>query len=117
MTQSLGQITRLSAALSHLAETIDHRAVQPETDKPSWTRKLLDAGPAKCAKKLGEEGVEAALAVAGEDDAAVASESADLLYHLFVALRSRQVSLEAVAEALEARQGMSGVEEKERRKD
>ena len=39
------------------------------------------------------------------------------LYHLFVALRSRQVSLEAVAEALEARQGMSGVEEKARRKD
>ncbi|RYZ14421.1 MAG: phosphoribosyl-ATP diphosphatase [Alphaproteobacteria bacterium] len=64
------------------------------------------------AKKLGEEGVEAALAIASQDDKAVAAEAADLVYHLLVALRSRGVPLDTVAKALEARQGKSGIDEK-----
>lgn len=117
MSKALSSIDRLSKALEHLAETIDLRASEPPADKPSWTAKLLSDGPVKCAKKLGEEGVETALAVAAGTEDDVASEAADLLYHLFVAMRSRDVSLDDVAAALEARQGVSGIDEKAARAD
>jgi phosphoribosyl-ATP pyrophosphohydrolase len=55
------------------------------------------------AQKVGEEGVEAALAAVTEDEARLASESADLLYHLLVLLQSRSVPLTAVLEELERR--------------
>jgi len=106
----LGSSAFLSEVLAELAKTIDARAGgDPES---SWTAKLLMGGPALTAKKLGEEGVEAALAIASQDDKAVAGEAADLVYHLLVALRSRGVPLDAVAKALEARQGKSGLAEK-----
>ncbi len=106
----LGSSAFLGEVLAELAKTIDARAGgDPES---SWTAKLLMGGPALTAKKLGEEGVEAALAVASQDDKAVAAEAADLVYHLLVALRSRGVPLDAVAKALEARQGRSGIAEK-----
>ena len=106
----LGSSAFLSEVLAELAKTIDARAGgDPES---SWTAKLLMGGPALTAKKLGEEGVEAALAIASQDDKAVAGEAADLVYHLLVALRSRGVPLDAVANALEARQGKSGLAEK-----
>ena len=117
MTKPLAESDRLANALAHLARTIDERATEPPTDKPSWTAKLLAAGPGKCAKKLGEEGVEAALAIASESEDECAGEAADLLYHLFVALRSRGISLDDVAARLEDRQGISGVTEKESRSD
>ena len=50
--------------------------------------------------------------MASQDDKAVASEAADLVYHLLVALRSRGVTLDVLAKALEARQGKSGIDEK-----
>lgn len=78
----------------------------------SYTRKLLDRGIAHCAKKLGEEGVEAALAAVGEDDERLVSEAADLLYHLLVVLEARGVSFADVEAALAKRTGMSGLEEK-----
>lgn len=110
----LGPAAFLGDVLAHLARTIDARAAaDPES---SWTAKLLMGGPALTAKKLGEEGVEAALAIASQDDKAVAAEAADLVYHLLVALRSRGVPLDAVAKALEARQGKSGIDEKASRK-
>ncbi len=106
----LGSSAFLGEVLAELAKTIDARAGgDPES---SWTAKLLMGGPALTAKKLGEEGVEAALAIASQDDKAVAGEAADLIYHLLVALRSRGVPLDAVAKALEARQGKSGLAEK-----
>jgi phosphoribosyl-ATP pyrophosphohydrolase len=106
----LGSAATFGAVLARLAGTIDERAGgDPEK---SWTAKLLAGGPALIAKKLGEEGVEAALAVANQGDKEVAAEAADVLYHLLVALRSRGVSLDDLAQALEARQGKSGLEEK-----
>lgn len=111
LNDALGDIASLAAALEHLAETIDARAVDGDT-LASYTAQLLSAGPTKCAKKFGEEAVELALAVSGEDDAHVAAESADVLYHLLVALRARGVSLNDVAKALAARQGQSGLAEK-----
>ncbi len=105
----------LYKALTHLAETIDERANGNTSDQPSYTAKLLSAGPSKCAKKMGEEAIETVLAIASESDQEVADETADLLYHLFVALRSRGISLDSVGESLAKRQGMSGIVEKQNR--
>lgn len=115
MTESsLGNTDQITRILSALAATIDDRADgDPET---SYTASLLQAGPLKCAKKLAEEGAELALAVAAQDEQAVADEAGDVLYHLLVALRSRSVSLNAVADALARRQGLSGLAEKAARK-
>jgi phosphoribosyl-ATP pyrophosphohydrolase len=78
----------------------------------SYTRKLLDKGVAHCAKKLGEEAVETALAAVAEDRERVIAEAADLLYHLLVVLEARDVALSEVEAALARRTGMSGLEEK-----
>ena len=77
----------------------------------SYTAGLL-ADPARAAKKLGEEAVELAIAAAQGDRAAVAAESADLLYHLLVLLEACGVEPDAVAEVLASREGRSGLEEK-----
>lgn len=69
----------------------------------SYVARLLARGPAKAAQKVGEEGVEVALAVVNEDDQALVGEAADLLFHLIVALRSRELSLDAVLQELRRR--------------
>jgi phosphoribosyl-ATP pyrophosphohydrolase len=78
----------------------------------SYTAKLLSKGKLHCAKKMGEEAMETALAAVAEDRAALASESADLLYHLTVLWAACGVTPEQVYAALEKRQGTSGLEEK-----
>ncbi|RXF70331.1 phosphoribosyl-ATP diphosphatase [Hansschlegelia zhihuaiae] len=78
----------------------------------SYTRVLLDAGPARCAKKLGEEAVEAALAVVSGAKVELAAEAADVLYHLLVALKVRGVPLSDVMAVLEKRTAQSGLAEK-----
>jgi phosphoribosyl-ATP pyrophosphohydrolase len=82
----------------------------------SYTRKLLDRGVVHCAKKLGEEAVEAAIAAVGEDRDRMTAEAADLLYHLFVVLHLRGVSLAEVEAELAARTRQSGLDEKAARK-
>jgi phosphoribosyl-ATP pyrophosphohydrolase len=82
----------------------------------SYTRKLLDRGVAYCAKKLGEEAVEAVLAAAVEDRDRVIAESADLIYHLLVVLKARGISLAEVEAELATRVKTSGLEEKASRK-
>jgi phosphoribosyl-ATP pyrophosphohydrolase len=82
----------------------------------SYTRKLLDRGVAHCAKKLGEEAVEAVLAAASEDRERVIAESADLIYHLLVVLKARDISLAEVENELATRVKTSGFEEKASRK-
>ena len=82
----------------------------------SYTRKLLDKGPEHCAKKFGEEAVETVIAAIENDRAHLISESADVLFHLLVLLKSRGVSLADVEAALAQRTGMSGLEEKAARK-
>jgi len=62
----------------------------------SYTRKLLDRGIAHCAKKLGEEAVETVIAAIENDRDHLIAESADLLFHLLVLLKSRGVKLEDV---------------------
>ena len=82
----------------------------------SYTRRLLDAGAAHCAKKLGEEAVETALAAVTEDREHLIAETADLLYHLLVVLEARGVKLAEVEAALAARTAQSGLDEKASRK-
>lgn len=96
--------------LEDLAEIVASRA--GESADKSYTRKLLDAGIEKSAKKLGEEATEAVIAaVAGTKDEVIA-ESADLLYHLLVMLQARGVDLAEVHAELERRTAQSGLEEK-----
>ncbi|MCO5090414.1 phosphoribosyl-ATP diphosphatase [Bosea sp. (in: a-proteobacteria)] len=78
----------------------------------SWTAKLLAAGPERAARKLGEEALEAVIAAVKGDRAELIAESADLLYHLLVVLRSRDVALQDVLSQLEARTARSGLAEK-----
>lgn len=74
----------------------------------SYTARLYAAGVRRVAQKVGEEGLEVALAGAGEPDAALVAESADLLYHLLVLLRSRSLSLAAVIAELQRRHDAPG---------
>ena len=97
-----------------LAATIDARRVSG--GEASYTRKLLDKGPEHCAKKMGEEAVETVIAAVGNDRDHLIAESADLLFHLLVLLKSRDVKLEDVEAALAQRTTMSGFEEKAARK-
>lgn len=78
----------------------------------SYTAKLLAGGVKTVAAKVTEEAAEAVVAGVSEDAARLASESADLLYHLLVLWAARGLSPEAVWAALAARQGTSGLTEK-----
>ncbi len=103
-------MSALGAELDALARTIDERAGGDPA--LSYTASLLAEGVQKCAKKLGEEGVEAALAAVSGDRDALAREAADVLYHLLVTLRAAGVAPDDVAAILVARRGVSGLEEK-----
>ena len=81
----------------------------------SYTRKLLDKGIEHSAKKMGEEAIETVIAATSENRERLIAESGDLLYHLLIVLRARGITLAEVEEALSARQGMSGLEEKSSR--
>jgi phosphoribosyl-ATP pyrophosphohydrolase/phosphoribosyl-AMP cyclohydrolase len=87
--------------LSTLEGIIEDRARDGDPD--SYTARLLDAGTRRIAQKVGEEGVEVALAGVSGDRDELLGEAADLLYHLLVLLRSRKVSLAEVIATLEAR--------------
>lgn len=82
----------------------------------SYTRKLLDRGVSHCAKKLGEEAVEAAIAAVAEGRERMIGEAADLLYHLIVVLHARGIALAEIEAELGARTRQSGLDEKAARK-
>lgn len=78
----------------------ERQAAAPEG---SYTASLFQAGPMRIAQKVGEEGVEVALAGAAGDNQSVVSEAADLLFHLLVLLRARDIPLADVVTELERR--------------
>jgi len=90
----LGRIARLEG-------TIAERAAADPAE--SWTARLLAEGPKRVAQKVGEEGVETALAGAAGPDEEVCSEAADLIYHLLVLLRSRNLVFQDVLDVLAQR--------------
>ena len=97
-----------------LERRVDARAASdPDV---SYTRKLLDRGVAQCAKKLGEEAVELALASVTESRERLIEETADLLYHLLVVLKARDIKLSEVESVLGARVSQTGLQEKASRK-
>jgi len=95
--------------LDDLAAIIAARA--KSSAAASYTKSLLDA-PARAAKKLGEEAVETVIAAVEGDAAALARESADLLYHLLIVLHQKGITLADVCAELEHRTGRSGYAEK-----
>ena len=100
--------------LQRLAAVIHSR--RAENAAKSYTRELLDAGPERCARKLGEEATETIIAALGTDTIALTREAADLVYHMLVLLESRQVAWTDVLAELESRMGTSGLAEKAGRK-
>jgi phosphoribosyl-ATP pyrophosphohydrolase len=96
--------------LQRLADVI--RSRRGESAASSYTRQLIDGGPERCAKKLGEEATETVIAALGSDSGALTREAADLLYHLLVLLECRQVALRDVLSELDSRMGTSGLAEK-----
>jgi phosphoribosyl-ATP pyrophosphohydrolase len=103
-----------SFTLDHLARIVAERAAAPAAE--SYTAKLLTDGPARAAKKLGEEAVEAAIAAAQGDRPGLTAEAADVLYHLLVVLQGANIPLSDVMAELERRTAQSGLAEKAARK-
>jgi phosphoribosyl-ATP pyrophosphohydrolase/phosphoribosyl-AMP cyclohydrolase len=89
------------AFVATLQELIAERIAHPVPE--SYTAKLLAQGPRRIAQKVGEEGVELALAAIAQSDAEIVGEAADLLYHVLVLLQAKHLSLRAVVAELEAR--------------
>ena len=96
--------------LSDLERIVAERAAA--APDASYTAKLIAAGPARSAKKLGEEAVETVIAAVESDRAALVAEAADLLYHLLVVLRGGGVGLDEVMAELARRTAQSGLAEK-----
>lgn len=88
--------------LARLEQIIAARAAAGDASQ-SYTAKLLAQGVKRVAQKVGEEGVETALAGAAGEDHEVCEEAADLLYHLMVLLRARGISFAAVLDVLAER--------------
>ena len=104
----------MSFTLHDLEQRVRERAAA--SADVSYTRKLLDRGIGHCSKKLGEEAIETVLAATTEDRKRLISETADLLYHLLVVLKARDVTLGDIEAELEERTRQSGLDEKASRK-
>ena len=96
--------------LTRLAATIEARKSADPTR--SWTAKLLASGPEACARKFGEEAIEAIVEAVKGDRANLTLEAADVLYHLLVMLAARDVALADVLAELDRREHRSGLAEK-----
>jgi len=97
---------RVIPELAFLAE-LERVIAERDENRPegSYTTTLFESGVKRIAQKVGEEGVETALAAVAGDDEELLNESADLVYHLLVLLRSRQLGLGSMLDVLKARHG------------
>jgi phosphoribosyl-ATP pyrophosphohydrolase/phosphoribosyl-AMP cyclohydrolase len=100
-TCHLGRASCFRGAPGGFLAELDALVARRERERPegSYTSKLFEGGARRIAQKVGEEGVETALAAVAQDDAALLGEAADLLFHLTVLLRARGLGL-ADAEAV-----------------
>jgi len=94
-----------TAPYSQLAQLERTIVARQQAGKPdsSYTAQLLAEGVKRCAQKVGEEGVEVALAAVAQDKHELLNESADLLYHLLVLLQACNLSMDEVSQVLAAR--------------
>ena len=92
-------------ASKHFLSTLEDRINERLAADPaeSYTRRMLDKGLPKVAQKVGEEAVETVIAALAEDETALLNESADLLYHLLLLLRAKNVDLQQVIDVLKSR--------------
>ncbi len=89
------------AFLTQLESIIAQRIA--EKPQGSYTARLFAEGPSRIAQKIGEEGVEVALAAVADDDGKLVAEAADLIYHLLLLMKSRGLALARVVDELESR--------------
>lgn len=85
--------------------------------KESYVAKLFERGRKKMAQKVAEEGAELAIAAVSEGRKQMVSESANLLFHMLVLLEDEGIDIHEVLDELKAREGISGLEEKAKRKE
>jgi phosphoribosyl-ATP pyrophosphohydrolase/phosphoribosyl-AMP cyclohydrolase len=83
--------------LQQIIETRQHQGIE------SYTYRLMESGVKRIAQKVGEEGVEVALAAMGEGSEELAQEAVDLLYHLFVLLQAKSISLQTISNVIRSR--------------
>ena len=104
-TCHLGTVSCFPNAPGDVLGDLDALIAKRAIDLPagSYTTKLFESGIKRIAQKVGEEGLETALAAVVEDDDALLGEAADLLYHLIVLLRARGLDLDAVKQVLAKR--------------
>ena len=104
-TCHLGRASCFPEAPGDVLSALDALIARRAQERPegSYTTRLFEAGIRRIAQKVGEEGVETALAAVAEDDAALLGEAADLVFHLTVLLRARGLSLADVAGVLAQR--------------
>ena len=104
--------------MNKILERLDLTIQRKTTESPnqSHTAKLLKKGTEKCAEKFGEEAIELIVASVKKKKKEIIGEAADTLYHMFVLLRSKNISINEVLTELASREGISGIEEKRKRK-
>lgn len=104
-TCHLGRDSCFAGAPDNFLARLDQLVARRERDRPpgSYSTKLFEAGTRRIAQKVGEEGVETALAAVAQDDAALLGEAADLVFHLTVLLRARGLGLDDVVSVLRDR--------------
>lgn len=104
-TCHLGRDSCFPGAPENFLARLDQLVARRERDRPpgSYSTKLFEAGTRRIAQKVGEEGVETALAAVAQDDAALLGEAADLVFHLTVLLRARGLGLDDVVSVLRDR--------------
>lgn len=104
-TCHLGRASCFPSAPGDFLAELDALVARRERERPagSYSTKLFEAGPRRIAQKVGEEGVETALAAVAQDDAALLGEAADLVFHLTVLLRARGLGLADVEAVLRDR--------------
>jgi phosphoribosyl-ATP pyrophosphohydrolase/phosphoribosyl-AMP cyclohydrolase len=105
-----GDVTRAAPGQDGFLTTLEEVIAERVARRPegSYTAKLLASGRKRVAQKVGEEGLEVALAAAGGSDAEVIGEVSDLLYHVLVLLKARGIKLERVVAELRGRHTASG---------
>ena len=103
--------------MNKILERLDLTIQGKTTESPnkSHTAKLLKKGTEKCAEKFGEEAIELIVASVKQKKKEIIGEAADTLYHMFVLLRSKNISINEVLTELASREGISGIEEKRKR--
>ena len=103
--------------MNKILERLDLTIQGKTTESPnkSHTAKLLKKGTEKCAEKFGEEAIELIVASVKKKKKEIIGEAADTLYHMFVLLRSKNISINEVLRELASREGISGIEEKRKR--